>query len=221
MADLLGLQSDIKRDADGYADDFRLQYRHYQAVLSVFFLHPAQKHEGILELVHFIAQVRISAHDEVTLLSFCRYRTTTTLEFSLAVRPLSASESRITLMVVYAGVLMLSERDERLCTRPYKAPGHPLCCAGSCIASRAGEGSDPSQEQGTGPLSSSFHVSVMNVSIAEESPCCEHLPSLARCLLRAVRHAACNNRAAPLILPALQMPGQGPEADAVPAYSGR
>ena len=58
MADLLGLQSDIKRDADGYADDFRLQYRHYQAVLSVFSLHPAQKHEGILELVHFIAQVR-------------------------------------------------------------------------------------------------------------------------------------------------------------------
>ncbi len=59
MADLLALQNDIKRDADGYADDFRLQYRHYKAVLSVFSLHPAQKHEGILELVHFIAQVRI------------------------------------------------------------------------------------------------------------------------------------------------------------------
>lgn len=57
MADLLALQSDLKRDADGYADDFRLQYRHYQAVLSVFGLHPAQQHEGILELVHFIAQV--------------------------------------------------------------------------------------------------------------------------------------------------------------------
>ena len=102
----------------------------------------------------------------------------------------------------------------------YKAPGHTLCCAGSCTASRAGEGSDPSQEQGTGPLSSSFHVSILTNSIAEESPC-EYLPSLASCLLRAVRHAACNNRAAPLVLPALQMPGQGPEADAVPAYSGR
>ena len=70
MADLLALQSDIKRDADGYADDFRLQYRHYKAVLSVFSLHPAQKHEGILELVHFIAQVKASAHDEVILLAF-------------------------------------------------------------------------------------------------------------------------------------------------------
>ena len=59
MADLLALQSDIKRDADGYADDFRLQYRHYKAVLSVFSLHPAQQHESILELVHFIAQVRV------------------------------------------------------------------------------------------------------------------------------------------------------------------
>ena len=62
MADLLALQGDIKRDADGYADDFRLQYRHYQAVLSVFALHPAQQHEGILELVHFIAQVAFSAY---------------------------------------------------------------------------------------------------------------------------------------------------------------
>ena len=59
MVDLLGLQSDIKRDADGYADDFRLQYRHYKAVLSVFSLHPAQQHDGILELVHFIAQVNL------------------------------------------------------------------------------------------------------------------------------------------------------------------
>jgi len=57
MADLLALQSDIKRDADGYVDDFRLQYRHYKAVLTVFSLHPAQQQEEILELVHFIAQV--------------------------------------------------------------------------------------------------------------------------------------------------------------------
>jgi protein SDA1 len=40
-ADLLALQSSIKRDPEGYRDEFLLQYRHYKATLDLFMLRPA------------------------------------------------------------------------------------------------------------------------------------------------------------------------------------
>jgi len=40
-ADLLALQSSIKRDPEGYRDEFLLQYRHYRATLDLFMLRPA------------------------------------------------------------------------------------------------------------------------------------------------------------------------------------
>jgi protein SDA1 len=40
-ADLLALQSSIKRDPEGYRDEFLLQYRHYKATLELFMLRPA------------------------------------------------------------------------------------------------------------------------------------------------------------------------------------
>ena len=82
------LQGDIKRDSDGYSDEFKLQvacfclaewgcsatglhnspdyalclsslqYRHYQASLDVFNLKPSKESREFAELVTFVAQVR-------------------------------------------------------------------------------------------------------------------------------------------------------------------
>ncbi|CAL8470003.1 g9545 [Coccomyxa elongata] len=56
-ADLLALQANIKRDPDGYADEFKLQFRHYKASLEIFNLKPSKESREFAELVHFIAQV--------------------------------------------------------------------------------------------------------------------------------------------------------------------
>ncbi|KAK9811636.1 hypothetical protein WJX72_007420 [[Myrmecia] bisecta] len=56
-ADLLALQGNIKRDPEGYADEFQLQYRHYQACLTVFQLKPSKDSREFGDLVNFVAQV--------------------------------------------------------------------------------------------------------------------------------------------------------------------
>lgn len=51
------MQSNIKRDPQGYHDEFTLQWRHYQATLSLFLLHPSQGSNNFAELVTFISHV--------------------------------------------------------------------------------------------------------------------------------------------------------------------
>lgn len=55
--DLLTLQGQIKRDPDGYADEFRQQYRHYKASLEIFKLKPTGDSREFGDLVGFISQV--------------------------------------------------------------------------------------------------------------------------------------------------------------------
>ncbi|EIE25800.1 SDA1-domain-containing protein [Coccomyxa subellipsoidea C-169] len=54
---LLCLQANIKRDPDGYADEFKLQFRHYKASLDIFNLKPSKESREFADLVHFVAQV--------------------------------------------------------------------------------------------------------------------------------------------------------------------
>ncbi|KAL0039901.1 hypothetical protein WJX77_011228 [Trebouxia sp. C0004] len=56
-AGLLALQGCIKRDPDGHADDFALQWRHYKACLDIFNLKPSKDSKEFADLVTFIAQV--------------------------------------------------------------------------------------------------------------------------------------------------------------------
>ncbi|KAG2501935.1 hypothetical protein HYH03_000433 [Edaphochlamys debaryana] len=56
-SELLALQSNIKKDPDGYKDEFMLQYRHYQAMLDIFKLRPSKDSKEFGELVLFMAQV--------------------------------------------------------------------------------------------------------------------------------------------------------------------
>ncbi|KAG2445219.1 hypothetical protein HYH02_008687 [Chlamydomonas schloesseri] len=56
-AELLSLQSNIKKDPDGYKDEFLLQYRHYQALLEIFKLKPSKDSREFGEVVMFMAQV--------------------------------------------------------------------------------------------------------------------------------------------------------------------
>ncbi|PNW82173.1 hypothetical protein CHLRE_06g277050v5 [Chlamydomonas reinhardtii] len=56
-AELLALQSNIKKDPDGYKDEFLLQYRHYQALLEIFKLKPSKDSREFGEVVMFMAQV--------------------------------------------------------------------------------------------------------------------------------------------------------------------
>ncbi|XP_059490536.1 protein SDA1 homolog [Neocloeon triangulifer] len=51
------LQNLIKRDPVSYKDEFMQQYRHYQATLEVFKLHPDQNDKNLDEIVMFLAQV--------------------------------------------------------------------------------------------------------------------------------------------------------------------
>nr|XP_018913921.1 PREDICTED: protein SDA1 homolog isoform X1 [Bemisia tabaci] len=51
------LQNLIKRDPESYKDEFLLQRRHFQSLLSVFLLRPSQYNKGLDELVMFMAQV--------------------------------------------------------------------------------------------------------------------------------------------------------------------
>ncbi|KAL3143573.1 hypothetical protein ABBQ38_002370 [Trebouxia sp. C0009 RCD-2024] len=67
-ANLLTLQGCIKRDPDGHADDFSLQWRHYKACLDIFNLKPSKDSKDFADLVTFIAQVRTA--DEPAHLTF-------------------------------------------------------------------------------------------------------------------------------------------------------
>jgi NUC130/3NT domain len=51
-------QGNCKRDAEGYAEEFQLQYRHYKALLQVFSLTPSKEAKEFGDLVSFISQVR-------------------------------------------------------------------------------------------------------------------------------------------------------------------
>lgn len=56
-AELLALQSNVKKDPDGYKDEFMLQYRHYQALLDIWKLKPSKESKEFGDLVMFLAQV--------------------------------------------------------------------------------------------------------------------------------------------------------------------
>jgi len=49
------LQGNIKRDPQGYADEFNLQWRHYKASLQLFLLSPAQGSTEFQDLVTFLS----------------------------------------------------------------------------------------------------------------------------------------------------------------------
>eukprot|EP00636_Phaeomonas_parva_P015872 CAMPEP_0118862158 /NCGR_PEP_ID=MMETSP1163-20130328/7459_1 /TAXON_ID=124430 /ORGANISM="Phaeomonas parva, Strain CCMP2877" /LENGTH=170 /DNA_ID=CAMNT_0006796033 /DNA_START=119 /DNA_END=628 /DNA_ORIENTATION=+ len=51
------LQNLIKRDPEGYADDFERQYRHFQSELQIFLLKPNKKSARFGELVNFLGHV--------------------------------------------------------------------------------------------------------------------------------------------------------------------
>jgi protein SDA1 len=53
----LPTQANIKRDSQGYADEFNLQLRHYNALLDLFQLSPSQDSKQLADLVYFLAQV--------------------------------------------------------------------------------------------------------------------------------------------------------------------
>lgn len=55
----LRIQGNIKRDPEGHADDFALQWRHYKACLDIFNLKPSKDSKEFADLVTFIAQVRL------------------------------------------------------------------------------------------------------------------------------------------------------------------
>ena len=52
-------QGCIKRDPEGHADDFALQWRHYKACLDIFNLKPSKDSKEFADLVTFIAQVQL------------------------------------------------------------------------------------------------------------------------------------------------------------------
>lgn len=56
--DLLLLQGQIKRDPEGYKDEFLMQYRHYKAQLGIFSLRPSGESKDFADLVMFLSQVR-------------------------------------------------------------------------------------------------------------------------------------------------------------------
>ena len=51
------LQGNIKRDPEGYADEFQLQWRKYKAALALFNLKPSKDSQEFADLVRFMAQV--------------------------------------------------------------------------------------------------------------------------------------------------------------------
>ncbi|XP_037026416.1 protein SDA1 homolog [Bradysia coprophila] len=51
------LQNLIKRDPESYREEFLQQYRHFQSLVEIFRLNPAQENKSLDELVIFLAQV--------------------------------------------------------------------------------------------------------------------------------------------------------------------
>lgn len=59
------LQNLIKRDPESYRDEFLQQYRHFQSLVEIFRLNPAQENKSLDELVIFLAQVRIATDSRI------------------------------------------------------------------------------------------------------------------------------------------------------------
>lgn len=57
ISSLLTLQGQIKRDPEGFKDEFLMQFRHYKAALSIFSINPQSESKEFGDLVSFIAQV--------------------------------------------------------------------------------------------------------------------------------------------------------------------
>ncbi|KAG4068256.1 hypothetical protein HA402_007776 [Bradysia odoriphaga] len=55
------LQNLIKRDPESYREEFLQQYRHFQSLVEIFRLNPAQENKSLDELVIFLAQVSVSS----------------------------------------------------------------------------------------------------------------------------------------------------------------
>ncbi|KAK9790096.1 hypothetical protein WJX73_001035 [Symbiochloris irregularis] len=56
-ANLLALQGSIKRDSEGYVEDFDAQLRRYRACLEIFALKPSQQPKDFGDLITFLGQV--------------------------------------------------------------------------------------------------------------------------------------------------------------------
>lgn len=54
------LQNLIKRDPESYKEEFKQQYKHFQSLIDIFRLTPAENDKNLDELVMFLAQVYIS-----------------------------------------------------------------------------------------------------------------------------------------------------------------
>ena len=64
MDSLPALQNAIKRDAEGYKEEFRQQFNHFQAQLGIFRLQPARapkQAKSFSDLITFLSHVRLSA----------------------------------------------------------------------------------------------------------------------------------------------------------------
>lgn len=59
VVDLLSLQNLIKRDPDGYRDDFLLQLRHFEALLAVLSSSPGGDSKEVADLAHFLAHAAV------------------------------------------------------------------------------------------------------------------------------------------------------------------
>ena len=62
MDSLPALQNAIKRDAEGYKEEFRQQFNHFQAQLGIFRLQPARapkQAKSFSDLITFLSHVRL------------------------------------------------------------------------------------------------------------------------------------------------------------------
>jgi len=59
VVDLLSLQNLIKRDPEGYRDDFLLQLRHFEALLGVLRASPGGESKEVAELAGFLAHAAV------------------------------------------------------------------------------------------------------------------------------------------------------------------
>lgn len=58
---VLRLQGSIKRDPDGFAEDFEMQWRHYRACMDIFTLKPSNDSREFADLLGFLAQVSFAS----------------------------------------------------------------------------------------------------------------------------------------------------------------
>lgn len=99
---LLVLQGNIKRDPEGYAEEFEVQLRRYRASLEIFSLAPAQQSREFASLVTFLAQV-----------SGCYQRQLSSLStdlMQLMERHFGALEQSVRLVLLKAIILLRNRR---------------------------------------------------------------------------------------------------------------